>query len=118
MSNAEPILPMQRRIMVKYGGEVIERPAKDNDSELEYKGYKVTFDITDDDVYEITYNPPLLRKIERMYSRCKHKSQCKPFAIKAIDLAHAAETQASGQAAQSGRAALDQPGGPLERANG
>ena len=105
-------------ILTKYGGEVIQRPAIDTDNEFEYKGYKATFDLNDDDVYEITYNPPLLRKIERMYSRCKRKGQCKDFAIKAIDFAHAAEVQASGQATQSGRSALDQHGGPLERANG
>lgn len=105
-------------ILTKYAGEVIQRPAIDTDTTFEYKGYKASFDLTDDDVYEITYDPPLIRKIARMYSRCKRKGQCKEYAIKAIDLAHEAETQASGQAAQSGRAALDQPGGPLERSNG
>lgn len=105
-------------ILTKFGGEVIQRPSIDNSKEFEYRGYKATFTLNDDDVYEITYSPTLLRKIERMYSRCRNKSQCKDFATKAIDLAHAAETQASGQAAQSGRTALDNPGGPLERSNG
>ena len=116
--STEQILPMQRRVIVKYGGEVIERPGIDNAQELEYKGYKVSFDLTDDEIYELTYNPPLIRKIERMYSRCKHKGQCKDLAIKAIDLAHAAETQASGQAAQSGETATSINGGPLVRNNG
>ena len=98
-------------ILTKFGGEVIQRPSIDNSKEFEYRGYKATFTLNDDDVYEITYSPTLLRKIERMYSRCRNKSQCN-------DLAHAAETQASGQAAQSGRTALDNPGGPLERSNG
>lgn len=104
-------------IFTKYGGEVIQRPAVDTAEEFEYKGYKAFF-VLKNDTYEIKYEPHLLRKIERMYSRCKHMSQCKPLAIKAIDLAHEAEVQASGQAAQSGRASLDQHGGPLERSNG
>jgi hypothetical protein len=105
-------------ILTKYAGEVIQRPAVDSDTTFEYKGYKATFDLNDDDVYEITYNPPLIRKIARMYSRCKRKGQCKEYAIKAIDLAHEAETQASGQAAQSGETATSVNGGPLERDNG
>ena len=113
MSNAEPILPMQRRALVDSGSEQTF-----GDTKFEYKGYKVTCVLNDDDFFDITYNPTLLRKIERMYSRCKNKSQCKEFAIKAIDLAQAAQTQASGQAAQAGSAALDDHGGPLERANG
>lgn len=86
-------------LLTKYAGEVIQRPALDSDTEFEYRGYKVSFTYNDADVYEITYNPPLLKKIERMYSRCTRKSQCKEYATKAIDLAHAAETQASGQGA-------------------
>ena len=105
-------------ILTKYGGEVIQRPAVDTDTEFEYKGYKATFSLNDDGVYVITYDPPLLPKIERMYRRCKRQGQCKDVATKAIDLAHAAEVQASGQAVQGGRATLDQHGGPLERANG
>lgn len=105
-------------ILTKYGGEVIQRPSIDNQHTFEYKGYKATFDLNDDDVYIITYDPPLLRKIERMYGRCTRKTQCKEYATRAIDLAQSAETQASGQAAQSGSAALDQPGGPLDRSNG
>jgi hypothetical protein len=104
-------------ILTKYGGEVIQRPAIDTDTEFEYKGYKAMFSLNDG-VYVITYDPPLLPKIERMYRRCKRQGQCKDVAIKAIDLAHAAEVQASGQVAQAGSAALDQHGGPLERANG
>lgn len=104
-------------IFTKYGGEVIQRPAIDTATQFEYKGYKANFSLKGG-VYEIEYDPPLLPKIERMYRRCKHQAQCKDVAIKAIDLAHAAEVQASGQAAGAGEVSLDRHGGPLERANG
>lgn len=104
-------------LLTKYGGEVIQRPAIDNASKFEYRGYNATFTLNGK-VYEITYDPVIARNIERLYSRCKTESQCKEFATKAIDLAHAAQVQASGQAAQAGETGTTINSGPLVRNNG
>ena len=106
---------MQRRVMVKYGDEVIERPSIA--SKLEYRGYQVMFEKVADG-YNICYNPELPEKLNRMFDKCKDPEECEKMAKNAIDLVHEIEVQASGQAAQAGEIGNGPHSGPLERNNG
>lgn len=54
---------------------------------LDYRGYNVRFDLDDDEVFMITYEPKLPAQLEKQYSSCKLRKDCKKTAIKAIDLA-------------------------------
>lgn len=102
--------------MVKYGDEVIERPSSSTD--LEYKGYRASFERDDDEFYRISYDPQLPGKLDRRFNRCVRLKDCERVARNAIDLAHEMQVQASGHAAQSGEVGNGPTPGPLERNNG
>lgn len=54
---------------------------------LHYRGHLVRFDLDDDEVFMITYEPPIPAELEKQYNSCKQRKDCKKTAIKAIDLA-------------------------------
>lgn len=105
-------------IFVKYGDETIDRPAMDDKHTFEYRGYKARLEQDDDERFWIEYDPELPTKIARVSQACKNRHDFKKIATKAIDLAHAAEVQASGQAVAGDQVGAGPGSGPLRRANG
>ena len=89
-------------LILKFGGEEVEAPAKDGETRFDYRGYKVTFEKVDEG-FIINYDPPLPSKeLDMRYNKCESLKQGKGIAKKAIEVAHEMQVRSSGQAAQAG----------------